>query len=132
MGHYDDCRPNYCSICGAAPGNIINGICNCCDSIGQIFSKKEIMHDKNHCSNCGYGPTKRLVNGRCAACPPLEVMREKIKAPIKNRKENQKLSHQEFMEAFDEYMRNYNASEDKVWYKKGKQRNWSDFPVEEK
>lgn len=29
MGHYDECRPGYCS-CGAGPGNIKNGICQFC------------------------------------------------------------------------------------------------------
>ena len=128
MGHYDDCRDGYCGKCGAAPGNFIGGLCQFCN----ISPNPKSMHDKNHCSNCGYGPTKRLVNGRCAACPPLEVMREKIKEPIKNRKETKKPWDQEVTEALDEYMKNYNASEAKIWYKKGKRWSWSDFPVEEK
>ena len=31
MGHYDECRESYCPSCGAAPGNIINGLCEFCD-----------------------------------------------------------------------------------------------------
>ena len=30
MGHYDDCRPGYCGVCGAAPGNLIDGKCQFC------------------------------------------------------------------------------------------------------
>lgn len=31
MGHYDNCRDGYCGICGAAPGNMINGKCEFCE-----------------------------------------------------------------------------------------------------
>lgn len=30
MGHYDSCRDGYCSKCGAAPGNIVKGVCGIC------------------------------------------------------------------------------------------------------
>src|SRR5688572_8187141 len=30
MGHYDSCRPGYCPSCGAAPGNMVNGVCEFC------------------------------------------------------------------------------------------------------
>lgn len=30
MGHYDNCREGYCPSCGAAPGNIVNGVCKFC------------------------------------------------------------------------------------------------------
>jgi len=30
MGHYDECRPGYCGSCGAAPGNLVNGVCPFC------------------------------------------------------------------------------------------------------
>jgi hypothetical protein len=30
MSHYDNCRDGYCAVCGAAPGNIFNGVCNIC------------------------------------------------------------------------------------------------------
>lgn len=30
MGHYDSSRPGYCGACGAAPGNIVDGVCNIC------------------------------------------------------------------------------------------------------
>lgn len=32
MGHYDSCRDGYCSSCGAAPGNMVNGKCPFCTS----------------------------------------------------------------------------------------------------
>lgn len=30
MGHYDECREGYCAGCGAAPGNLKNGVCPFC------------------------------------------------------------------------------------------------------
>jgi ribosomal protein L37E len=30
MGHYDNCRDGYCARCGAAPGNIKDGVCEFC------------------------------------------------------------------------------------------------------
>lgn len=30
MGHYDNCRDGYCPKCGAAPGNMKNGVCEFC------------------------------------------------------------------------------------------------------
>ena len=30
MGHYDSCRDEYCGGCGAAPGNMVNGVCPFC------------------------------------------------------------------------------------------------------
>jgi hypothetical protein len=32
MGHYDSCREGYCAGCGAAPGNMVNGVCPFCTS----------------------------------------------------------------------------------------------------
>lgn len=32
MGHYDNCRPGYCPSCGAAPGNMKNGVCEFCST----------------------------------------------------------------------------------------------------
>lgn len=31
MGHYDSSRDGYCGKCGAAPGNMIKGLCEFCD-----------------------------------------------------------------------------------------------------
>lgn len=31
MGHYDNCRDGYCARCGAAPGNMKDGLCEFCD-----------------------------------------------------------------------------------------------------
>lgn len=33
MGHYDNCRSDegYCAGCGAAPGNMVFGLCEFCD-----------------------------------------------------------------------------------------------------
>lgn len=30
MGHYDNCRDGYCPKCGAAPGNLEDGVCPFC------------------------------------------------------------------------------------------------------
>jgi hypothetical protein len=35
MGHYDDSRPGYCAVCGAAPGNIKAGVCGICHPNGK-------------------------------------------------------------------------------------------------
>ena len=36
MGHYDNCREGYCARCGAAPGNIKDGVCEFCGPRGRI------------------------------------------------------------------------------------------------
>lgn len=38
MGHYDNCRDGYCPKCGAAPGNIKNGVCEICHPKGQKYT----------------------------------------------------------------------------------------------
>ena len=36
MGHYDNCREGCCARCGAAPGNIKNGVCEFCGPRDRI------------------------------------------------------------------------------------------------
>jgi len=41
MGHYDNCREGYCGSCGAAPGNMVNGVCPFCDKTNKYLPGQE-------------------------------------------------------------------------------------------
>lgn len=45
MGHYDECRDGYCGSCGAAPGNIKNGVCQFCGpkKAPVVTAKKAVL-----------------------------------------------------------------------------------------
>lgn len=47
MGHYDECREGYCPSCGAAPGNLKNGVCPFCDK-ADVTKQPEGRPDTRH------------------------------------------------------------------------------------
>jgi hypothetical protein len=40
MGHYDNCRDGYCPKCGAAPGNLVKGVCPFCNPPATQLKKQ--------------------------------------------------------------------------------------------
>lgn len=71
MGHYDNCRPDYCGACGAGPGNIVNGIC-------------EICHPPKRKSPNKYKPphiaaVQNLIDRKQPPKSEIELLRDRVK-----------------------------------------------------
>jgi len=54
--HYDNCRPGYCAVCGAAPGNIFNGVCSICHPGPEVERPMLVGTTRPR----GWKPTKAL------------------------------------------------------------------------
>lgn len=48
MGHYDNSRDGYCPKCGAAPGNLENGVCPFCNPTSKAKASVDAVVTQAH------------------------------------------------------------------------------------